>query len=438
MNNHENKPEDLFERLKGGSVFSFLKAADGPAAGTPPPRPEPLTRPETVRQAQDNLELKNRLAELEAKIKKLEADAIKPASAPAAGVSQEVLSGLESRLAALESRPIPSLEAVAPVPDPEVKLKQMLGNTEGAIRILLEEYRCLGEKKSAEAARHLTELSRAVGQDRQVNSENVSELERRLKVVEVELGGTLEQIAAALENALKEGEGVLRGLLAEERGLREETSLVAAGRLEKLEQEAVNSGQEKKEVLAELNRLGEDFKSGAKSMRDALAAAQRRMEALARSQEEGENEMKKLISEDRCSRGEAEAKTAALLGKFEQGTVEIKEDLGKLYSEVAKVQKDVLGIVVKVLDEERERLETLAVKTQADIMNAAGVKFSSLKSLWEGAAVEIRNAQKTAYCAVEKCEKLENALYFLDQKAGSLERKYSRYTEAAAKPDNAR
>lgn len=66
MNNNENKSEALFERLKGGSVFSFLKTAADPMVGPPLPRPEPLVSPQSAGQ-QDSQDLKKRLAELEAK-----------------------------------------------------------------------------------------------------------------------------------------------------------------------------------------------------------------------------------------------------------------------------------------------------------------------------------------------------------------------------------
>ena len=139
---------------------------------------------------------------------------------------------LESRLAALESRPAATPKIGAPAPGLEAKLKQMLGNAESGIRSLLEEYRRSGEEKSAKISQLVTELGQAVEHNRRVSSGGAAELDRRLKAVEVE-GGTLEQIAAALEHAVSDlkkqvGEGAAQTFAPLRKELEAQKSRVGA------------------------------------------------------------------------------------------------------------------------------------------------------------------------------------------------------------------
>lgn len=421
MDNNEKKPEDLFERLKGRSVFSFLKAADGSPGGVPPPGPEPLTRPESSGQTQSAMDLKSRLAEMEEKIKHLEKGAAIQGEPP------EFLRGIESRLAALESAP-----ATTPGKNPcaqelEEKLKEKLAGTEVRISALLEKYRSSGEDELRKMKELVTELGRAADHDRLSRDGGEAEADRRLKLVEVELGDTLEQIAAALDRALKDGEKVLRCLLAEEQGLREKSALLVDERLEKLENEAVLGRREHEAVQAELSRLGEEFKGGFDVAHRALESAKERDELLELTLAESKSEVEILLAEGCRLREEAAAEVTVRLGKLEQETMALKTAMDEISLDMQTVRADVIKSTDSVIQDGRERLEGLAGKLQGDVMAAAGDKFSTLRTKWEAAAVEIHNAQKTAYCALEKCEKLDKSLFFLDLKTGALERKCSCY-----------
>lgn len=352
MDNREKNPEDLFERLKGGSVFSFLKAAPDSTGGVPLAKPQPLTCPDPSRRHQDVPGLENRLAEAEAKIRRLETDAAKPSPPLLQSNVPELFCSIQKRLGELESRLAAAPEKAASAQDLEEKLKRLLENAEGGIRTLLEEYRRSVEEKTAKIAGLAEKLGQAAEHDRQANEAGAAELGRRLKALEVELGAALEQLAAALKRALKEGENTLTSLLAKERGRHEAAEAEAAGRLDMLEKE----------------------------------------------------------------------------------TAGIKAVIDKYQLDLSVVKQNVCGTADRAYKEAHERLEALAVKLQGDIMTAASDKFSALRLKWEAAAVEIHNAQKTAYCALEKCEKLDKSLSFLDIKTGALERKYSRHDTAPTKP----
>lgn len=352
MDSSEKKPEDLFDRLKGGSVFSFLKAAPDSTGGAPLTKPQSLTCPDPSLRHQDVPGLESRLAEVEAKIRRLEADAAKPSPPLLQSNVPDLFCGIEKRLGELESRLAAAPDKAAFAQDLEEKLKRLLENAEGGIRALLEEYRRSGEEKTAKIAGLAEKLGQAVEHDRQANDAGAVELSRRLKVLEVERKAALEQLAAALKRALTEGDNTLTGLLAKERGRREAAEAEAAGRLGSLEKEMPG----------------------------------------------------------------------------------IKVVIDKYQLELSVLKQDVGGTADRAYKEAHERLETLVVKLQGDIMTAASDKFSALRLKWEAAAVEIHNAQKTAYCALEKCEKLDKSLSFLDIKTGALERKYSRHNTAPAKP----
>lgn len=344
MNNSEKSPGGPSERLKGGSVFSFLKEPKGSGSGVPLTKPEPLTRPEPVRQPREVLELKNRLEQLEARTKRLEADSVKASSTPLQNAAPEFLVAIERRLKDLESKLAAASENPVPAPDLEEKLRRLLENSTGAIRILLEDYRRSGEEKTAEIAGLVEKLGQAAEHDRQSNCSGAAELGRRLRALEVDREAVLEQFAAALKRALNEKDNTLTGLLEKEKERRET----------------------------------------------------------------------------------AEAKVVWRLDKIEKETMGINAVMDKYQLELSAVKQNAGGTADRAYREAHERLEALVVKLQGDIMTAASDKFSSLRLKWEAAAVEIHNAQKTAYCALEKCEKLDKSLSFLDIRTGALERKCSR------------
>lgn len=514
MNHNEKKSEDPFKRVKSGSVFSFLRAADDSPVSVPLAKPEPLTKPESPRPPQDILDLKKRLAEMELKVKQLEENTAKPSQARVE--APDYSSGIERRLVELESRLAVASGKSVSAPDLEENLRQMLKNAEGGLASLLEDYRSSGEEKSVKVAEMVEEVKRVADQDRRVNAANEVELARRLKALEGEFSGTLEQLSGALERTLKEGENALKKLLSEECAQREKSAEEFSVRMAKLEQEAASGRQETASALAELRRLGEENNSslgevdkvleisrehqgvleramkegetalkklvseecalreksaeessvrmtkleleeasGRQETASALAELSRLAEgnnsglsevhrvlevsrahqgALECALKESENTLKKLLEEERDLREKSDAESAVRFENHIQETAALKTAIYNLAQDMLALKADILGAVKKDLNEGRDRLEALAGKMQGDIMATAGDKFSTLRSSWEAAAVEIHNAQKTAYCALEKCEKLDKSLFFLDHKTCSLERKYSRYIAEPLNP----
>ena len=429
MDNNKKKPEEIIDSLKGGSVFSFLKAPDNLTGGVPPPKPQPLTRPEPDRRSQDDTGLKNRLAELEAKIKSIEAEASKPTTAPAQEQTLDLFRVMEKRLAGLESRLAAVQERTEPAPDYEEKVRAMLIRAEGEIRGFLEEYRRSGEEKAAEMAELIAELGRKAGSDRLAISDGAAGLAGVRKALEA-----AGERSMALERSLEEGKIAVKALLMEERRLREEAAANVAGQFEKVGLETADGRQESGEALGELNGRLEEYRAALDETRNKAEAARKHGEELERALRETHEEVKDFLAVERRQREKAAVETAGWLDKIEQEIAAIKASMAKIPLEIAAIKDDVLGAANKVLAEAHERLEVLTGKMQGDILNAAAAKFSALQSIWKTAEVKIQAAQKTAYWAQEECEKLDTSLRLLEHKTNALDRKYSSYTAEPSKP----
>ncbi len=269
-------------------------------------------------------DLKNKLAELEEKIKQLETGAFKQIAATAEGEAVVSSSAMETRIAELESRFGVLSESSLSVAGLENALKQMFANTDGGLGALLAEYRSSWENKIVKLTELVKELVLIIKHNRQESSDAAAELEFRV----------------------------------------------------------IN-----------------------------------------------------LVEEERRRYESAEAEAAGMLNKLKQEEGALKAVVDKVTPDMLILKKDMVESVNNVVTEWNERMEVIAGKMQGDIMSAAREKFSGLRTSWETARIEIQNAQKTAYCALEKCEKLDKALSFLDIKTGVLERKYSRCISELPKPD---
>ena len=366
---------------------------------------------------------------MEANIKKIEAEASKPAPSPAPDQTMDLFRIMEKRLAGLESRLAAVPERAGPAPDYEEKVRAMLMRAEGEIRGFLEEYRKSGEEKAAEMAELIAELGRKAGSDRLAISDGAAGLAGVRKALEA-----AGEPSMVLERSLEEGKIAVKALLVEERRLREDATVNVAGQLEKIGLAAAGGRQEIGEVLGELNGRLEEYRAALSETRNVAEAARKHGEELERALIENHEEVKDFLAVERRQREKAAVETAGRLDKIEQETAAIKASIAKLPLEIAAIKEDVLGAASNVLAEAHERLEVLTGKMQGDILNAAAAKFSALQSIWKTAEVKIQAAQKTAYWAQEECEKLDTGLRLLEHKTNALDRKYSSYTAEPSKP----
>lgn len=293
-----------------------------------------------------------------------------------------------------------------------------------------------GEKRDeviALAASRLEELKREIAEEQ-------AELRRGMDAFKKASDEAREK-AEVLEKSIKETVARLDSSLSEERVKRGEDAVGTAERMAGLERALAVQLRETTVALSEL-------RPGAEVMKGAMAEDRERLEILERALKENSKYFRSLLSEEGARHEEAAAGIMARLTGLEQmlaedrggaavAAAEWKRSAVGLREEMSALKLEIVAAAESAFREVRARLEAVAARIREEIIAAAKNGLSSLESQLEAAEAEVKAAHKTAFIALEKCEKLDRNMVFIEQKSASLERRYYRYIEEdPAKPAN--
>ncbi|OGR81790.1 MAG: hypothetical protein A2X32_09925 [Elusimicrobia bacterium GWC2_64_44] len=383
MNDESNKADKIFERLKGGSVFSFLKSSEDAAGAASQFKSEPLAPPEFAKPQQDVTGLKNKLAELEMKIKRLETEAeTRRVAASQSGVPDSG-AAVNNRLAALEAGMGELLKKTAQVPGLEANLKRMIENSENELKDLITGVRNCAESKAAEMAEHAAEMERAAGADRRAGAAGADEIRRWAASLDTELRATLAGAASAMEKTAQ-------AFSEEESRRRKKFESEIEERFGKIESVTAGILRSHETELAELTRRGETYAAGLKGTLGELGDLQEHLQSLERLVSENNAEVRTLVAAERGQRKKLESEARARLTKIECETVGCRQEYEAEFAEFKRRAESCAGalnMALKKLDAVKERCEATELSFYENKAGVSGL-ISDERGLREKAESE--------------------------------------------------